>query len=362
MIPRPYDGAASRMAARVGAVWMTIFLLVAAYFSPKIAATGWLTGFTFWAQILSGSLALMMIHRLTGGRWGLIAAPVISSATAVVPALIFLAVPLFVAIPVLYPWSHGDGTIKPGVLSYYLNLFSFVLRSVVALLGWSALAWLIPRLSGAKGQLIAALGLVFYALTISSIGIDWYLALEAPFTSSSFGASVAITSLIAALAWIATVLPEQNDNPAIGDIGGLLLATILGLTYIDFMAVLVIWYGDLPREEAWFVEREHWPWLALGIAAFVLASQLPVLALLLSRIRNARKPLQRVGICTLIGIAIYTAYLIAPPAGAWALLTSLFAIVGIGLALVGLGPAGRGLFGMSAPAALVSSEEPVRVR
>jgi hypothetical protein len=259
--------------------------------------------------------------------------------------------------PVLYPWQHGEGAVKPDVLSYYLNIPSFVLRSAIALSGWSALAWLLPRLDGARGQLGAALGLVFYALTISSVGIDWFLAPEAPFTSSSFGASVAITSLVAALAWIVTVLPDQKDQGTIGDIGGLLLATILGLTYIDFMAVLVIWYGDLPREETWFVERGHLPWLALAVAAFVLASLFPVLALLLSRIRNARKPLQRVGICTLIGIAVYVAYLIAPPAGAWALLTTLFAIVGIGLALVGLG-----VFGLSAPAPPISSEEPLRAR
>jgi hypothetical protein len=357
MIPRLYDGAAPRIAARVGAIWMAIFLLAVVYFSPKAAAAGWLTGVAFWAQILTGSLVLMMIHRLTGGRWGHVIAPSIVGATAAVPLLVLLAIPLFVALPVLYPWPHSQGPVKPDVLSYYLNIPSFVLRSAIALLGWSVLAWFIPRLSDAKGQLAAALGLVFYALTISSIGIDWYLALEAPFTSSSFGASVAIASLVASLAWTATVLPGQSDHAAIGDVGGLLLATILGLTYIDFMAVLVIWYGDLPREESWFVERGHWPWIALAGTAFVLASLLPILALLLSRVRNARKPLQRVGFCTLIGIAIYTAYLIAPPAGAWALLTSFLAIAGIGLALAGLR-----LFGMAVPVTPVSSEEPIRVR
>jgi hypothetical protein len=357
MTPRFYDGGTSRIAARVGAIWMAVLLLVAAYFNSKIAAAGWLTGFLFWAQILTGNLALMMIHRLTGGRWGYSIAPGTLGTTAGVPLLVPLAIPLFAAMPTLYPWLHGQGAVKPDVLSHYLNIPSFVLRSVVALGGWSALAWFVPRLGGTTGQLVAALGLVFYALTISSSGIDWYLALEAPFTSSSFGASVAIASLVAALAWVAMTLPEPSDESVIGDVGGLLLATILGLTYIDFMAVLVIWYGDLPREDVWFVERAHWPWMPLGIAAFFLTSLLPILALLLSWVRNAKKPLQRVGICTLTGIALYTAYLVAPPAGAWALLTSLFAIVGIGLTLAGLG-----LFDISAPAPPASSEEALHVR
>jgi hypothetical protein len=184
--------------------------------------------------------------------------------------------------------------------------------------------------------LLAALGLVFHAVVISSVSIDWYLSSAAPFTSSSFGASVAVSSLVAALAWAAVWMPASEDDPAIGDVGALLLATILGITYIDFMAVLVIWYGDIPREESWFVARDRLPWSALAIAAFVLGSLIPTLALIQSRFRNQRQPLRAVGIITLIGIIAYDAYLIAPPTGAAALVPALLAIVGIGLLVVGI--------------------------
>jgi hypothetical protein len=180
------------------------------------------------------------------------------------------------------------------------------------------------------------------------------LSLEAPFTSSSFGASVAISSLVAALAWTAVLAPAPADNPAIGDLGALLLATVLGITYIDFMAVLVIWYGDLPREEAWFVARGGMPWTVLAVAAFILVTLLPILALLLSRVRNARKPLRAVGIGILAGLACYDAYLIAPPSGALALLSGLIAIVGMGLGYCGVL--------LSGVTALVISREPADVR
>ena len=102
------------------------------------------------------------------------------------------------------------------------------------------------------------------------------------------------------------------------------------------MAVLVIWYGDLPHEEIWFVARDRWPWNAVAAAAFILTSVIPILALLLARVRNARRPLRAVGACALIGLACYDAYLIAPAAGWRALITALVAVVGIGLALLGL--------------------------
>lgn len=343
-----------RNAVFIGAAWAVVLLIVAALLIPKAAAAGWLIGFAFWAQILVGCLTLIMIHRLTGGRWGEIAAPVIGPGAAAVPLLLLLALPLFTSIPLLYPWPQHPHAIKPDVLSYYLNLPSYIVRTALALIGWAALALFLPRVTGRSGQFLAAQGLVFHALVISSVSIDWYLSLEAPFTSSSFGASVAISSLVGALALTALLGPAAADDSAIGDIGGLLLATVLGITYIDFMAVLVIWYGDLPHEEIWFVERDRWPWAAVAVASFLLVSLLPVLALLLSKVRNAGRPLRAVGLCVLAGLACYDAYLIAPPAGPLALVTGSIAILGIGLGLFGLF--------ISGVTSLVPSPEPADAR
>ena len=341
MSPANHHPAEWRNAAFVGAMLSGALLIVAAVLIPRTAAAGWLIGFTFWTQILVGSLTLIMIHRLTGGRWGEIAPPAIEPAAAAVPLLSLLAVPVFISAASLYPWLRHSAAIKADVLEYYLNLPSFIVRTLLALLGWSALALFLPRVSGRPGLLLAALGLAFHALMISSVSVDWYLSLEAPFTSSSFGASVAISSLVGALA-LATLPPTWGDDPAIGDIGGLLLAAVLGLTYIDFMAVLVIWYSDLPHEEIWFVERSRRPWTVLAAASFLLVSLLPTLALLLSKVRNGRGPLRVVGTCVLTGLACYDTYLIAPPTGALSIATGFISILGIGLLLFGLFLSGTG--------------------
>ena len=310
-------------------------LAIAAWLDPRAAAAGWLVGFTFWSQVMIGSLALLMIHRLTAGRWGEIIAPALIPAAAAIPWLLILAIPLVAAIPALYPWREHAARIKPDVLSYYLNSPFFVVRSVVALAGWSALAILVPRATGAFGQLVAGLGLAFHGLMISVTSLDWYLSLEAPFTSSSFGASVATTQLIAAMAWAVVLAPEAESDQNVGDLGALLLAFVLGITYIDFMAVLVIWYGDLPREEIWFVERDAWPWAVLAAAAFILSSVLPISLLMVSSVRASRTALRVLGAGVLIGLALYDVYLIAPPFGIAALIPALLALIAIGLTLTG---------------------------
>jgi hypothetical protein len=223
--------------------------------------------------------------------------------------------------------------VKPDVLTAYLNLPWFIGRSLIALAGWSVLALLLPRLAGPRGQLLAAVGLAFHCVVIGPIGFDWILSIEPPFASSSFGASLAITQLIAALAVALVLAPAPEADPASGDLGGLLLTFTLGITYLDFMAVLVIWYGDLPRSTAWLVARNHLPWTALAWAAFLLVSLLPFGALILSRVRASRAALRIVAAGVLIGLFCYDAWLVAPPFGTAALLPALLATIAIGLSL-----------------------------
>jgi hypothetical protein len=167
----------SRIAIFIGAAAALAAVVACAFINPRAAAAGWLMGFVFWAQILVGSLSLVMIHRLTSGGWGEIIAPVVEPATTVVPLLFLFAIPVFVAISALYPWALHPPSIKPGVLSVYLNRPAFIVRSLVAFAGWSALAFFLSRINGWRAQLLAGLGLVFHAVVISSVSIDWYLSM-----------------------------------------------------------------------------------------------------------------------------------------------------------------------------------------
>jgi hypothetical protein len=329
----------------IGAAVAAAAFAAAAFIAPKAAMAGWLVGFAFWSQVPVGSLALLLIHRLTGGNWGRELRPALEAAASALPWLLLLIIPVFIALPALYPWASHPGAAPADVVSHYLNVPLFIARSIVALAGWSALAFLLPRLRGTAGKLAAALGLVFHAVVISSVAMDWVLSLEPPFVSSSFGASVAITQLIAALSWVAALHIDLTDEGVVGDIGGLLLAFLLGITYIDFMAVLVIWYGDLPHEEAWFVERGRLPWSAVALGAFLFASLAPIVALLLRRVRNSRSGLRGVATSALVGLALYQTYLIAPPFQAATLLPALLALIAIGLFLAAV-------MELGAPAAL----------
>jgi hypothetical protein len=236
------------------------------------------------------------------------------------------------AMPLLYPWAAGVSAAKPDVAHLYLNGTLFTARAAVAFIGWSALAILLLPLG--RGRLLPALGLIFYAVAVSVSGTDWILSAEPVFISTSFGAGLAVTQLLAALAFAALFAPSDLTVGARRDLGGLMLAVVLGLTYIDFMAVLVVWYSDLPAKVGWFVERTAAPWRWLAVAAFIFGSALPILLLLLKRVRASRPALRLVAASIFAGLALYDAYLLAPVYGAWTLATAALTAIALGCGLI----------------------------
>jgi hypothetical protein len=301
-------------------------LVAAAILWPRTAAAGWLIAYIYVSAVPLGSLALLPIHRLTGGRWGDALRPVLEPAAACIPLLALLFIPVLIGLALLYPWVTQTGTVKADVGTFYLNSPLFIARAVAAFAGWSTLALIVPRVRGRSGTLLAGIGLIFHAVAVSLIAIDWILSAEPASISTSFGASVVITQMLAALAFAALAAPPR-ERQALRDLAGLMLAVALGLTYIDFMAVLVIWYGDVPDKIEWLVARTHTPWPFFAIFAFAFASVIPILALLLARVRASRRAVRLVGASVLAGIAFYDAYLLAPAYDAWALATAALALV-----------------------------------
>jgi hypothetical protein len=131
------------------------------------------------------------------------------------------------------------------------------------------------------------------------------------------------------LAWTAIVARDDGD-PAFADLGGLLLAALLGLTYINFMAVLVIWYGDVPERVQWFVARTHGPWPLFAWLALAFGSMAPILALFLGRWRKNPRALRLIAGIALCGIAFFDCYLVAPAFDVAALGAAFLALITIG--------------------------------
>ena len=298
-----------------------------AIFMPRGVLQGWLIAFVIAAGAPLGALALLCIALLTGGRWGDDASPVLLRAAAATPLLCLVLLPALWGAHTIFPWAADPGAAGKGVARLYLNVGFLALRDAVALIGLSIVALLLVL--GRGGRLIAAVGLILYAVAVDFTSVDWMLSLAPRFSSSGFGAEIAIQDILSALALILLILPASRQEGATRDLSGLTLAASLGVLYMETMALIVNWYGDQPDRAAWYLARVARPWLWLALAALVFGAMGPIIALLFGRVRRSVAASRLVGASILLGVALHCVWLMAPDAAPSAAPAALLALATI---------------------------------
>jgi hypothetical protein len=294
-----------QQASRHGPWWLIgggAFVLIAAWLLgphlPAQALSSYLFAFVFYTGLSAGSLALMMIHALTGGAWGLQARPQLLAAASALPLQAALAVPLLLGLGLLYPWARPEVLAHDALLraqAWYLNRGFFTGRTVGYFVLWLLLLALLRRHlpDAARLRRIAAAGLILYALSASLAAVDWIMSLLPHWHSTVFGLMLAADWLLAAGALAAlhaaAVMPAGASMPRVlSDLGNLLLALVLACAYLAFMQYLTIWSADLPGETVWYIPRALGGWRdtawALALCQFVIP-----LIVLLSREAKRRR-------------------------------------------------------------------------
>jgi hypothetical protein len=314
--------------ALLSAACAAIALVAYAIVFGAAAAGGWLCAFVLISMIPIGSLALLLVHGISGGQWGRDLAPVLVPAARCI-ALLFLGfLPILLFRSVIFHWEALD--LPQDVLSLYLNPLFFDARTLVALAIWSALAWC----NAWRSQLFAAVGLVVHLIVMTLIPADWVLSLRPGSTSAGFGLGFGIEQIAASLAFAAVLAPQGRDPHADRDLAGLILTALLGTMYFVYMQFIVIWYGNIPDKVHWYAVRASDGWPLLALAAFMFGAALPFLAILNPVVRRSTGALRVVGLLVLSGIALHVAWLTAPAFGGFVLFPAVLATLLMALLLL----------------------------
>lgn len=292
-------------------------------------ARGWLLSFAAVSFVPLGSLVLLMIHHLTGGAWGFALAPVLRRAALCIPLVALAFVPLAIATHLVYPWS-GGGFAAIGI---YLNIPAFLARSAIALIGWSIIGIVFGR--GGGTPLLAALGLAFYGFAISFIAVDWFLSVDPHYTSTAFGAMIAIEQILAALATAALLAPRTLRERDLNDLASFLIAALLGAVYLALMTFIVDWYGNLPDKAHWYLLRDQGAWV-IAIDGCGFLALLSFAMLLLPRIRGSHRGMRLAGAAILMGIALHVSWLIVPALASQARVVTAAALCLVAIVLIAM--------------------------
>lgn len=326
------------------------------YFSPLQFFSAYLVAFLFWLGITLGSLAIVMLHHLTGGGWGM---PLRRIQEATFINLLLLAVlflPLLAGLPTLYVWARPGAIEADEILArkvQYLNVPFFQVRAAIYFGIWIALGLALNWLSSGTRRedelvrqrrlaLFSGPGLILWALTVTFAAVDWGMSLEPHWFSSIYGvlfmAGQGVSGLAAAI--IAAIAlrryahwPESLSRDRLNDLGNLLLAFVMFWAYVSFMQFLIIWSGNLPEETPWYLHRSEGLWLAVAISLAALHFATPFLLLLWRQTK--RRPAWLVGVASLLLVMRWVdlTWLVMPtfaPEGLWLSWLNFVAPVAIG--------------------------------
>jgi hypothetical protein len=282
-----------------------------------------------------GSLALGMVHQLSGGAWGVVIRRPIGAASRVLPVMTLMFLPIALGMRHLYVWTNADIVAHDEMLLHkqlYLNTPFFLVRAAIYFLVWNAISYFLnawsleqdrtgsPRFAR-RMQMISGGGLLAYGLTITFASFDWLMSLEPHWFSTIYGVLIMGGQGLSALAFLIIVLVWLSRRPPLDrivapshfhDLGNLMLAFVMLWAYFSFSQYLIIWSGNLPVEIGWYLHRLQTGWRAVGLVLILCHFAAPFIVLLSRTVKREPQLLVKVAAGILIVRLVDLFWLIAP--------------------------------------------------
>lgn len=310
----------------VGAVAL-ILCAVGFFIEPVQFFRSYLLAFIFWLCLSLGSLGVLMLGFVTGGRWSVILRRPLFSAVKTLPLMALFFVPLLFGLKMLYPWTNPAIVAADEVLQKkqgFLNEPFFIARAIIYFVVWISIVYFLNRWQRrretaddvAKYELrleyLSGWGLFFVGISFSLALVDWVMSLEPDWYSTMYAVALMTGSMLAAYAfsigWTAFFVFRQPSAELISTkqlrgLGNLLLAFVMLWAYCSYSQFLLVWSANLRAEITWYIPRiqTSWGWIAAGLIVFHFF--FPFFLLLSRDLKEKRKTL--FGIALLIFILRY---------------------------------------------------------
>ena len=299
------------MRLAVGGAVVLAICLAAGFADKTDFFRSYLIAYLFCLGIALGSMALLMVQHLTGGRWALVIRRILEAGSRTLPLMAVASLPLIAGMKTLYGWSR-PGQADPAILAkhFYLNPEFFVVRMAVYFAIWLTMMHFLNKWSreedaGADGtqywikfENLSGIGLVIYGFTVTFASVDWVMSLEPQWYSTIYGMIFMVAQSLSALAFAITILIWLHDRKPLSqivrpshfqDLGSFVLTFVMLWAYLEFSQFLIIWGGNLSDEIPWYLRRMEGVWGNIGIALIILSFFFPFFLLLFRHIkRNVR--------------------------------------------------------------------------
>jgi hypothetical protein len=264
---------------------------------------------------------MAVLSVLLEGRWSAPAKGVLRTITMTLPYLAVLFIPVALGVSHIYPWasegasSYPTGYVNDPVVMHkrpYLNVPFFIIRAALYFTFWCAITFGFRTLT--VRHKLSGVTMVLLFVTATFAAIDWVQSLDPYFHSTIFGLIFFTASIVLGISFtiVASAARARAPDKAFLDMGNLFLAAFMLFGYVSVSQLIIIWSGNLPEENRWYLARSR---DGLGtfaglIAIFYLG--LPFFLLTIRALKRNPKWLGALGLFSLAAGAAHMLWLVAP--------------------------------------------------
>ena len=317
---------------------------------PERAWQAYLINFLLWSAIAQGGLLFSVVMHTVKARWSGPLSNLAESFTAFFPVSFGLFLILFLGKNYIFPWIHQDLHGKEVWLNVpFLFTRDFMGLLVLYGLGFAYLyhsLWLkldrsisdgkirkylykrwdrsIPDVQRCNSRMtvIGILYILAFALILSLIGYDLVMSTDPHWYSTLFGAYTFVKAFYIGLGGLIILASILHLHPEIEfklkpsdfhDIGKLFFAFCLVWGDFFYVQLVVIWYGNIPEETAYLIERTMTPpWNSLAWFVFIICFILPFIILLNKKVKTKPQFMSILCMVVIMGIWLEHLLLVGP--------------------------------------------------
>lgn len=287
----------------------------------------YLLSFAFFSSIALGSLFFVILQHLTRSEWSVVLRRIPETISSNIWIWGLFIIPILLGVHELFTWTSAEKLAEDPVLqhkSYYLNIPFYVIRQFIYFGIWGFLGYFLYNNSvkmdktgdyGLKTLIrrTCGPGAFFFAITIAFAAFDWLMSLDYHWYSTIFGVYYfamsfqglfAVLILMVMFLWKRGLLKNTIKKAHVFDLGIQLFGFTIFYAYIAFAQFLLIYYGNLPEETSWFLERLNGGYQYLAYFFLFGRFVIPFVVLLGKRAKSNYK------VVTSIAILILTSHLV----------------------------------------------------
>lgn len=301
-----------------------ISLLYGVFGAPgaeRVAANLLLNNYYFLSLGLVG-LFFVTVHAISESAWHTSVQRIGEAMAAFIPVGSVLIMLFFLlgGLHLIFEWTHEDHLDALLLKKVpYLNEPFFYARALVFVIGWSALAYFVRKISlkiDVAGELkyfnklrtVSAIFIVFFAVTSVVASWDWLMSIDAHWFSTLYGWYVFSSMLAAGIAMMIIILfvlkqmgyMEHVNVEHLHDLGKYLFGFSIFWAYLWYSQYMLIWYANIPEETVYFYVR-HKYFNEVFYISLVLNFVVPFFALMTRNSKRTFAVLIPVSVIVIIG-------------------------------------------------------------